>query len=132
MNVCRRDLLRTIALSGLLLPFDRSGSAATAALNPGFDGLADSLGNILPHRESATRVGRTYLDAFPDEKDLGMLIRLLDITSADALCAATPEYTRKALWERHCSDFGAGRTVLLENCLMSRTEGRLCALLALV
>lgn len=71
------------------------------------------------HRASAQRLGRAYLRCCPEEAEPGVLRRRLGLDRA-----APAQDWSVAM----AADFKAGRTVLVDGWVLSRTEARLCAL----
>ena len=72
--------------------------------------------------------GRAYLVAAPAETDAAALAgRVL----AGLPLAGTAEEARRAFRDRMAADFREGRTAQADGWYLSRTEARLCALLAL-
>lgn len=76
--------------------------------------------------DAADRIGALYLERFPEERSVARLTRLLFGGTAPAAEA------RAHLVEAVVADFREGRTFMIDGWLMSRTEGRLCAALAVV
>lgn len=113
---------------------------AMSALAPGRadatdDPMVNSLVGLFAHRDSAARLGRRYLQAFPREGDRSWLVaRILDDGSAPAASPAmfASDELRRRIARRRREDFTQSETVQVEGWILSRTEARLCALAALV
>lgn len=91
-----------------------------------------AVARLFDELEPARRVGRAYLTDHPGEADERTLVRLLVATSGwDRASEASPtrlgELARSALTR----DFERGKTVAVDGWILSRTEARLCALVAL-
>ncbi|MYF68621.1 MAG: hypothetical protein F4053_11665 [Proteobacteria bacterium] len=100
----RRNFLRTAGTAGLLtLPIGRaiSGVSLLAAID------------IDP--EAARIIGRSFLEAYPEEWNTRRL--LTSVAHVDA-------FNVNVLIQR---DFAAGRTVSVDGWVLSQTEARLCA-----
>jgi hypothetical protein len=89
----------------------------------------DTLQALLPHRDSAVRLGRHYLAAIPQEADAPRLRTLLAGALGDAQTATGALHER--VHQAIRADFAAGRVVDVNGWLLSQTEARLCALLSL-
>ncbi len=72
--------------------------------------------------------GRAYLASAPAEADA---VVLADRVLTGLPLAATAAAVRRAFRDRLAGDFRQGRTVQADGWYLSRTEARLCALLAL-
>jgi hypothetical protein len=94
--------------------------------------LLQHLPRMIPHRESAAHIGRAYLRMVP--ADAAGLLDLLCAPMSQALRspAAIEGYALEDLLRtRKMDDFAAGRVVLIDGWMLSETEARLCALVAL-
>lgn len=89
--------------------------------------------SVFSHAESARAVGERYLALHPEERESEKL--------AGAIYGALPlskdwkpsdTVVHKHLEEKIKKDFEQGCTVCLDGWILSRTEGRLCALVALL
>jgi len=119
MKPTRRRFIQAgaaLAASGLT-----ARNAPAGAGQPGT--RAERLLAVLGDREAAARIGRARLAAAPDEGDLDLVLRLLDVP--EGVDAA------RVLEARRRADFRDGRTVRVEGWVLSRTETRLCVLAAL-
>lgn len=125
----RRELMRLLVLAAgaPLWLTTRTVAAAQpegrAAARP-LDWIPAGLGES----RSAGLLGREYLATVPWEADREVLRRLLPrLDHREAAGDAPGEPLRR--WVR--DDFDAGRVVSVRGWLLSRTEARLCALVAL-
>lgn len=124
--MCWGALLATVAALGqlgaaLVAPSERLSSADAT--------VADMLTQLFPGSGHAVAVGRQFLRLYPEHADRD---RLLSVLGEDFVAAASDRTTLL----RYCDllrreDFSAGRTVVVNNWLLSRTEATLCALRAL-
>jgi hypothetical protein len=117
MQIFARRTLLAAAAAALLVSF-RRGRAEVP--------LCDRLARLFRHPESARVVGAAYLRLVREEADVEQLAALLEAELGEAEGAALER--RLAAQQR--ADFGAGRTVVVEGWILSRTEARVCALLA--
>ena len=111
---------------------------AAAALGSGVQGvrsLRDAFGHrpldeqvlhIFRHRESARRLGRAYLAARPEEASVRFLLEGLA-----HLPRAGSNDLRHAIVAANAADFAAGRVVRVDGWILSQTEARACAIVAL-
>lgn len=93
-----------------------------------------ALAGLLPHAAGAARLGRRYLALAPAEADPGRLLHALSKDHADLAAASRTGADieiRAILGRCRQRDFAAGNTVLVDGWILSRTEARLCALVAL-
>jgi len=115
----RRDVLLALgalALGGALGP---RGAAAPADL-PERD-----LASRLRNPDAARELGNRYLGLHPEERDLAFL------RAATLARAGEGAPSIDALHARCRDDFQRGDTVVIDRWVLARTEGRLCALVAL-
>lgn len=125
----RRLVLRLAVFGGMI-------AAAPAWARPADAGstAAGRLAELLPHAAGAARLGRRYLALAPAEADRR---RLLDALSKDHAGLAVASRTgadgeiRGVVGGCRQRDFVAGNTVTIDGWILSRTEARLCALVAL-
>jgi hypothetical protein len=97
--------------------------------------LAEKLVGVLVHEQSANVVGRAYLAQRPAEADPFILVDLIcgrDPDSPLTFGPADRQTVGQWLQRRQQEDFEFGRIVKLDGWILSETEGRLCALAALV
>jgi hypothetical protein len=126
VDLTRRRLL--IAAAGL-------GAAVVAgpiAMWPVVERFAASdpaalLRGLVTHRGAAVALGRSYLEANPTEAHRADLVRNL----VGARVPASTSRASREVASRIRADYRAGRTVVVEGWVLSRTEARLCALIAL-
>jgi hypothetical protein len=96
---------------------------------------AERLSGLLGNPDSARAIGREYLKLVPDEADTE---RLVDLIAARvpggnaALTRASENELRQLIAAGMVGDFAGERTAELEGWVLSATEARLCALVALV
>jgi hypothetical protein len=91
------------------------------------------LADLLEHRESAIAVGREYMAVSKTERTTEALLAELTAAlpgGADAAKHASQAELRGMLAARIRRDFEDDVTVSLRGWIVSRTEGRLCALAA--
>jgi len=83
--------------------------------------------------ESASPVGRAYLECHPREQDIEYLLdRICPPAVSGPLSHLRQEEVLAFIRERIRDDFTAGRTVMVRRWLLSETEARLYALVALL
>ena len=121
----RRLLIAAAAIVG-------AAAAGPSALLPLIERMtsADAAGllrGLITHRESAAQLGRTYLDAHPNEARRAALMRQL----AGPIALTSAERAAREVATRVRADYAMGRTVVIEGWVLSRTEARLYALVAL-
>jgi hypothetical protein len=95
--------------------------------------LASKVSEILPHKESGSAVGREYLKVAPAEADVSRLIDLIGAPEESIRAQSKAGTQAFADWLRakQRDDFDRGRVVLVQGWMLSQTEARLCALIAL-
>jgi len=84
---------------------------------------------LLPHVDSAARLGRRYLQDTPREAHVGRLVALIGVNPADTESDAA---LRERLEARIRQDFIEGATVTVDGWRLAATEARLCALVSLL
>jgi hypothetical protein len=84
--------------------------------------------SLFTHYESAVNLGQRYLTLFPKEANYDWLIRT---TLPDEYNQHDSQILKQTLKMQRQKDFYEGNTVMLDGWILSRTEARLCALLAL-
>ena len=115
-----------------------AGAAAAAAIGPGAlillidrmwkdDAAVAAIRALITHRADADQLGRAYLAMHRDERSSAALLRHLLGPMPPASAAETPG----RIAARIRADYRAARTVTVEGWILSRTEARLCALVAL-
>ena len=118
-----------LALSGSWGCSRQDAATATAAR-----GDSEWLDAITPDIAAAARFGLAYLDAHPQEAEHGLLRSKVSSTLQDHAHftgAQTDEERFAAVAAIVSEDYIAGNTVLVESWVLSRTEARIYALLAL-
>lgn len=82
---------------------------------------------LFTHHDSAISLGKHYLALFPEEANYNWLMKqtLPSSTYTDL------QTLKQILKTQRQQDFYESNTVMLEGWILSRTEARLCALLAL-
>jgi hypothetical protein len=113
----------TLAEFGTLVPLDPAPAVDHSALRDMF----------AHQRRSARALGRHYLGQCPAEADCDALVELL---LGEAESTQPGELPRSGdllafFRKRFAEDFGRGNTVMIRGWVLSRTEARLCALIAL-
>jgi len=127
----RRTFLARLLAAGGVAALARPGRALA-----GIGGIpgGDALGRVVRVPESARVVGRAYLRREPAEANAARLREriLADLgLDADAAAASADRELRERLRHRVRADFAAGRIVKLDGWILSLTEVRLSALVAL-
>jgi hypothetical protein len=122
MSITRRLVLAGIAALGLPAPSVHAGEALSSALR---------LYALTLPPVSARAIGRAYLARFPEEGEPIALTRLILEGMAFSEAQTLPLGERKLraqVASRLRADFAEGRIAEIDGWLISRTEGRLCAL----
>lgn len=130
-GISRRDLLKRLALGGLI-----TALPASVLLGPGreiFQPFASRLTRVFSNTRSAGIVGQRYLASNPLEADTAVLAARIagDMRHYLRLSSAATPRLRALLAERQKRDFAEGRTVTIDGWILSVTEARLCAIVAL-
>lgn len=135
MAISRREILGVLwtgMVAGVMIAFGPvlAGQPRLATT----DTRASRLLTVFRRRKSAMIVGRKYLERHPRETDPDLLVKLI---AGDPLRPLpTDEDDRRALarWLqlRFREDFIQGLTVRVEGWLLSQTEARLCAMVAML
>jgi hypothetical protein len=103
--------------SSLLTLIERLSGADAASL----------LRGLITDRDGAARLGRSYVAAHPSEARSGVLVRgLVGATAPTSVSGAS-----RKVAARIRGDYAAGSTVVVDGWVLSRTEARLYALVAL-
>ena len=112
--VRRRDLIRGALLAGV--PTVASGADVPLSTPDG-----SAVAAVLPRTQNSERVGKHYLEQYPEDADYQFLV--------DALCSGKPAdiSLRSHLQKKIAGDYAAGDTVSLHGWMISRTEARTCA-----
>jgi hypothetical protein len=136
--VSRRTFLRRgawVAIAGAA-SMAIAGTGARALLSGRAGSAGERLAAIMPHRDSAARVGRAALEAGAVERDVrGLLAGLsASVPNLAVLRGGSDDDLRAAIDDARRRDFaerGQGLT-RVEGWVVARTEARVCALVALV
>ncbi len=130
----RRFFLHLLAGSTLGSLVDRPLERALSLRAGTHESLVTGLTSILGNKGSARVIGGAFLRRFPEESKVETLV--------DAICGASsqssgvsvmnqPGRRRELLVRQIRDDFANGRVHVLEGWVLSATEARLCALVAL-
>ena len=126
-GMTRRRFIELVPALLVVAPVVREIAALTGP--PAAHGLAEVFGHA---REAARAIGLRYLSQTPEDHDRDALAeRILASVSNEAIDALPLATLRSKFQQRFASDFDRGETVLIDGWVLSRTEVRLCALLAL-
>ncbi len=129
----RRLVLRLAASTAILAAAPATLVRPTMAAGLGSD-LATRLARLIPHVGSAARIGSRYLALVPAEANPErILAAILDGQEELAVAAVTipDRVLHRHIGECRQRDFLDGNTVSVDGWILSRTEARLCALVAL-
>jgi hypothetical protein len=116
----RRTVLRLLGTAGLFLLSPLSAHASPRLANSTHPLLPDALLDTVDENNMAARLGTYYLQSHPDEA-----------TSAFLANCMTGLNSRKQLSRRIQQEFCNGELTTVDGWLLSRTEARLYALVAL-
>lgn len=129
----RRELLRLLTSAACIATLGPWRACAARVSAHGLVGLAEVLARLFTRPASARIVGFAYLEARPEEADIVVLLqRILGDAAAAAPTGAQFEALPATVAARKRADFVEGRLVNVGGWLLSETEGRLCALVALL
>jgi hypothetical protein len=129
----RRFIALAVAFTAPLLP--GAGEGVVGLVDPRRAATA-RLTAPLRHRDSAARIGRAYLLAQPGDAGASRLVDTIvaaiatESGSTDPL-AADDATLAELLARRIVTDFASRDVAVVEGWVLSRTEARLCALVAL-
>ena len=126
----RREFLMALGASGAAL-IAGLGTGLLACAGAG--SLRSALSEFYSDRAAARIVGQIYLNLAADENDPERLVALIageQLAEWQSL-AGDRDALYRAVRARHRSDFENGNTASIDGWLLSRTEARLCALVAL-
>lgn len=133
-DIARRRFLAgalpALAAGGLTL---WPGAAALGRSNAAASCGSEALACLFRSRESAVRLGRAYLRQHPEEADQAALERLV-FARLDGLRPDTASglaALKRSFESARRQDFDCGAVVQLGGFMLSRTELRACALVAL-
>lgn len=125
----RRLILRLAASTAIVAATPAAWAGpARAGASCGAD-LASRLASLIPHADSAARIGGRYLASAPAEADAGLLVS--SILGGEEHEAVGDAVLRRVISDSRQRDFVDGNTVSVDGWILSRTEARLCALVAL-
>ena len=130
-KIVRREFLK--GLSGLALSRGAlPGFAGAALAGCGESPLPNALAMIYSDPGAAVIVGRVYLEQFPEEANVEILVAQIVGNQRSRLrkLAMDQPALLRALAELHAADFKEDRLVTVDRWVLSRTEARLCALAA--
>jgi hypothetical protein len=131
----RREFLK-LSLAATVTAFVHSQLPGTQALQHAQQGtLPARLAAILTHQESANVIGVAYLQQYPQEANVRILLdRIVSSPAAGdlGLFNGTDQSLRQLLDGMIRQDFGDDRVVKLQGWILAMTEARLCALAALL
>lgn len=134
-TVNRRRFFNSLLIGGIAL-LNTHRSLARAAGQAGlFPGKPSLLLEPIRSRDSAAVIGQAYLRQIPEAVDAAGLyadiLQSLGLTDYAVASMSLREIHRR-LRDRVRADFAAGLTVKLDGWILSRTEARVSALVALV
>lgn len=129
----RRPLLISLLGTTSVLASPRPASASpvrAAARDVPASGAELDLSLVFADPASARSIGRRYLAQYPERSSRSRLLAELDLPAARP---AAPGRAGLIEWIEQAQqrDFAEGRTVVVNNWVLSRTEAALCALSAL-
>jgi hypothetical protein len=122
----RRFLLATVALAASVAIGPRT-LALLAELLPEDDAAIEAVRALIAHRAHAAQLGSAYLAGHPGEGRPALLLHHL----AGPLPPRSAAGARDRIAARIRADYASARTVTVEGWILSRTEARLYALVAL-
>jgi hypothetical protein len=93
--------------------------------------VATCVSGLFSDLTGCQRLGRQYLDAHPEEADIGILVALLCDSEVGPCPPDDPTTLRRSIAERCASDFRTDRIAHIDGWILARTEARACALVAL-
>ena len=120
--VCRRRFLALASATSAALALPATALPGPAAQRVSGAGLALAF----KHQASAIAIGRRYLERFPQDPEHEVLAAVRSLGGE-----TDPAAVRSALHARIKQDFARGDTVMLDGWVLSRSECRACAALAL-
>lgn len=130
----RKFISNLFSLGGIAVLSTPQRSLAWVSTQAGLNRPGLPLTQLIRQQESARVIGRAYLEAVPAEGNAlrlsDTLMESLNLNPENAAVLA-PEQLHQRLRERVREDFRDGRTVKLQGWILSRTEARLMALIAL-
>lgn len=133
LSLSRRCVMGMLLGALALLP--KTSQAARAAERVVTSPQSFAPGSLLKHPKSATLVGEAFLNKYPQERDAEKLLRNLFKGRPFPQYREGSVAQRKqleSLAEEIRTDFKAARVVEVDGWILSVTEARLCAVIALL
>lgn len=127
----RREFLK--GLGGLALARGAlPGFAGATFMGCGDSALSSALATIYSDPAAAATVGRVYLEQFPEEAGVELLVSRIvgDQRNRFRQLEHDRDGLLRALAELHARDFAQNHLVTVDRWVLSQTEARLCALAA--
>jgi len=134
-KLTRRSFLRLTAWLGACLFSPFAWASQEPRNTTAIAQIAEKLVGSVSKRRSAEIVGLEYLRRVPREADVSLLVDLICSSTANLrsqVAYANKREVRALLSHQHRQDFERGRMVNVRGWMLSETEARLCALVALV
>lgn len=130
---CTRRTFLLSALSGLTAAGVGTQGDLLAAVRPAPCPEPAWLAQLVPHREPAARIGRAYLEAYPGYRHCDLLLAEIEQTlkKHHAPEKLSPEITAATLQRVINREFAQDDVVSVDGWILSFTEARLYALVAL-
>jgi hypothetical protein len=126
-ELTRRELLFYLAAAGFTAGQGLLGCSRGASTNPSVEALSGSRTEL----ESASEVGRLWLEGQQGAPDLAELVRVLSEKLGHAPDRLPPDALQQALGRLHRQDFAERRITEASGWVLSETEARLYAILHL-
>ena len=127
-EISRRSLLLSIAC---LLLWGYTGKQFYNDEQYSSDFLAQKLSNVFPQKPSAKKIGKEYLLVAPAEANKEVLLNKIcsfkPNWKADLISSDRSVLLKMLRHQKDC-EFETGATVKVDGWILSRLEGRLCAL----
>lgn len=134
-DIARRRFLASVlpALAAGVLAFWPASRVLARSQTAPAAGNSETLACLFRNRESALAIGRAYLSQHPEEADKAALERLVFAQLDGLRPHSAPETAalKRSFDSAKRRDFDCGAVVRLGGFMMSRTELRACALVAL-
>jgi hypothetical protein len=128
----RRRFIKSAGLLGIAGTVGARISIAAELLT---DPLGRRLANLLKEAESASVIGKPYLDAMPEENDPNVIVSRMAVCHpiiVSKLRTAGETDAKTLLAKMVTEDFYNANIVQLNGWILSKTEARLCALTTLL
>jgi hypothetical protein len=131
--VARRGITRRSALAtyGIVATAAALGLGSRPRREMSDVSVATCVSGLFSDLMGCQRLGRQYLDAHPEEADIGTLVALLCDPEVGLCRPKDPTTLRRSIAERRASDFRTSRITHIDGWVLARTEARACALVAL-